>query len=85
MIYLAEKLSKVIQPLDGIIEGEKKEDLDTDEKNIAYENVQQYIFEGAPFQSFILALRLFASSNTKSTHELSHDTRQFFNHLIQKH
>lgn len=71
-------------PSDEIIEGEEIEDLDTDEKNIVYENVQQFIFEGAPFQSFILALRLFASRNTESTQELGHETRQYFNFLIQK-
>lgn len=71
-------------PSDEIIEGEGIEDIDTDEKNIVYENVQQFIFEGAPFQSFILALRLFASSNTESTQELGHDTRQYLNCLIQK-
>ncbi|KAI6765565.1 hypothetical protein HG530_006635 [Fusarium avenaceum] len=70
--------------LDKTVEGEQTEDLDTEEKNIVYENIQQFIFEGAPFQSFILALRLFASSNTESTKESSHNARQYFNYLFQK-
>lgn len=75
--------------LEEIVEVEETEDIETedietDEKDIVYENVQQFIFEGAPFQSFILALRLYASSNTESTQGLSHDTRQHFNCLIRK-
>jgi hypothetical protein len=60
------------------------DDLYTNEKNIIYENVQQFIFEGASFQNFILSLRLYASRNTDPTQELGHDTRQYFNCLIQK-
>ncbi|KAM0470297.1 hypothetical protein ACHAP7_009595 [Fusarium lateritium] len=54
-------------PLNGIIEDEEIEDLDTDEKNIIYENVQHFIFEGAPFQSFILALRFTLTIEFKNT------------------
>ncbi|QPC67963.1 hypothetical protein HYE67_010194 [Fusarium culmorum] len=64
---------------------EETEDLDTDEKNIIYDNIQQFIFEGAPFESLLSALRLFASTSTESSSELSYSIRQSFNYLVSKH
>lgn len=73
-------------PLDGYVEEiEETEDLDTDEKNIIYDNIQQFIFEGAPFESLLSALRLFASTNTESSSELSYSIRKSFNYLVSKH
>ncbi|GKU07507.1 unnamed protein product [Fusarium langsethiae] len=73
-------------PLEVVIEeNEEIEDLESDEKNIIYENVQQFIFEGAPFTSLVSSLRIFASTNTESSFELSYNTRQYFNYLISKH
>ncbi|KAJ4006241.1 hypothetical protein NW752_010889 [Fusarium irregulare] len=40
-------------------EVEEIEDLDTDEKKIIFEHVQQFIFEGAPFQNFVSNLKLY--------------------------
>ncbi|CEI66252.1 unnamed protein product [Fusarium venenatum] len=68
--------------LDGVIEEtEEIEDPDSDGKNVIYENVQQFIFEGASFQSFVSSLRLFASTDTESSSELGYNARQYFNYI----
>ncbi|CAG7559046.1 unnamed protein product [Fusarium equiseti] len=66
-------------------EVEEIEHLDTDEKNIIYEHVQQFIFEGAPFQNFVSTLKLFVSSDSGTTVEITTSIRQSFNYLAWKY
>ncbi|KAF4946974.1 hypothetical protein FSARC_14068, partial [Fusarium sarcochroum] len=46
-----------------INEIEEKEEAETYEADYIYEHAYQFIFEGAPFQSFILSLKLFVPSH----------------------
>lgn len=65
-------------------EVEEIEDLDTDEKKIIFEHVQQFIFEGAPFQNFVSNLKLFVSSDSDTTAKITTRMRQSFNHIAMR-
>ncbi|KAH7188080.1 uncharacterized protein B0J16DRAFT_396250 [Fusarium flagelliforme] len=74
--------TKSQEPLETAIEeGEEKDDVDTDEREIIYDHVQQFIFENAPFQSFVTALKLFVSNDSGKLSEVTTSIRQSFNCL----
>ncbi|KAF5228221.1 hypothetical protein FAUST_11246 [Fusarium austroamericanum] len=65
----------------AIQETDEKDDFDTDDKEIIYEHVQQFIFEGAPFESFVLSLKLFVARDPGRTSATTGCIRQSFNRL----
>jgi len=66
-------------------EAEETEELDTDEREIIYEHVQQFIFEGAPFESFVSALKLFVSRDSATIPAISTRMRHCFNYLALRY
>jgi hypothetical protein len=57
------------------------EDLDRLERDIVYEHVQQFILEGAPFQSFVSAVKLFVSKDSDTAAKITTSIRQSFNYV----
>ncbi|RGP78939.1 transcription factor c2h2 [Fusarium longipes] len=79
---LISDIRKIETPQDGLVEDDEDdeddetEDPDKEERNIVYEQVQHFIFEGAPFQSFVSALKLFVSNDTEPNYDLVTIMRQ---------
>ena len=57
------------------------DDLETDEREITYEHIQQFMFEGAPFKSFISAFKLLISRESDTSTKVTAGIRQSLNHL----